>query len=176
MLKITVKKQYVEYLSRFASKEESRYYLNGLFFDKQDNVLVATDGHRLGYIENGFTADSDMAESGYIVKFNKQALSLLKSFKHAEEFEVIIDDNKASLNVWGSQMSLELIDATYPDWRRVTHDESQAVTEIGLDGGYVKDFMIKKPLKLSFCGVTNAIRVEVPELPEFKGLLMPCRV
>ena len=176
MLKITVKKSYVEYLSRFTSKEESRYYLNGLFFDKQDNVLAATDGHRLGYIENGFTADSDMAESGYIVKFNKQALSLLKSFKHAEEFEVIIDDNKASLNIWGSQMSLELIDASYPDWRRVTHDESQAVTEIGLDGGYVKDFMIKKPLKLSFCGTTAPIRVEVPEIPEFKGLLMPCRV
>lgn len=176
MLKITVKKQYVEYLSRFASKEAARYYLNGLFFDKRDNALASTDGHRLGYIENAFTTDSELPEDGYIIKFSKQALSLLKSFKHAEEFEIIIDDNKASLNVWGSQMSLELIDASYPNWRKVTHDESEAVKEIGLDGGYVKDFMIKKPLKLSFCGVASAIRVEVPELPEFKGLLMPCRV
>ena len=99
MLKITVKKSYVEYLSRFTSKEESRYYLNGLFFDKQDNVLAATDGHRLGYIENGFTADSDMAESGYIVKFNKQALSLLKSFKHAEEFNEFLQKSGVKENV-----------------------------------------------------------------------------
>ena len=173
---IKVKKQYVEYLSRFASKEEVRYYLNGIYFDKKDNALASTDGHRLGYIENGFTADSELPEDGYIIKFSKQALSFIKSFKHADEIDIIIEDKAAVIQVWGASMSLELIDASYPDWRRVTHDESEAVTEIGLDGGYVKDFMIKKPLKLSFCGTTAPIRVEVPEIPEFKGLLMPCRV
>lgn len=176
MLKITVKKQYVEYLSRFASKEEVRYYLNGVYFDKRDNALASTDGHRLGYIENAFTADSELPEDGYIIKFSKQALSLLKSFKHAEDIEIIIDDNKASLNVWGSQMSLELIDAAYPDWRRVCTDESEAIKQIGLNPKLLKDFQIKQFVRLEFSGVTNPIRVVVPELPEFYGLLMPARV
>jgi DNA polymerase-3 subunit beta len=173
---IKVKKQYVEYLSRFASKEEVRYYLNGVYFDKKDNALAATDGHRLGYIENAFTADSELPEDGYIIKFSKQALSFIKSFKYAEEIEIIIEEKAAVVQVWGASMSLDLIDGIYPDWRRVTKTEPEAVSEIGLDGGYLKDFVIKKPLKLSFNGTTAAICVEVSEIPEFKGLLMPCRV
>ena len=176
MLKITVKKSYVEYLNRFASTEEVRYYLSGLFFDKQENTLVATDGHRLGVIKNAFTHEGEFAESGYIIKFSKQALSLLKSFKYAEDIEITINDNKASLNVWGSQISLEIIDADYPNWRRICTEESEAITKIGLNPKLLKDFQIKDFVRLEFTGDTSPIRVIVPELPEFYGLLMPARV
>ena len=177
MLKITVKKTYVEYLNRFVSTgKDSRYYLEGIYFDKNELAIASTDGHRLGVVKNAYFYEGEFNEDGYIVKFSKEALSLLKSFKYAEEVEVIIEDNKATLNVFGSQISLEIIDADYPNWRRICTEESEAITKIGLNPKLLKDFQIKEFVKLEFTGATSPIRVVVSELPEFYGLLMPARV
>ena len=177
MLKITVKKQYVEYLSRFVHVgRDSRYYLEGIYFDKNELALASTDGHRLGAIRNGFFYEGEFAEYGYIIKFSKEVLSFIKSFKFADELDIIIDGDSAVLNICGASMSLELIDASYPDWRRVCTEESEAIRQIGLNPKLLKDFQIKQFVRLEFSGVTNPIRVIVPELPEFYGLLMPARV
>ena len=177
MTKITVKKSYIEYLSRFVHVgRDSRYYLEGIYFDKNELALASTDGHRLGAIKNGFFYEGDFAEYGYIIKFSKEVLSFIKSFKFAEELEITINDDSAVLNICGASMSLELIDSTFPDWRRVCTDESEAIKQIGLNPKLLKDFQIKQFVRLEFSGVTNPIRVIVPELPEFYGLLMPARV
>lgn len=46
--------EHLEWVLKAASREESRYYLNGIFFDwtENDGVIVATDGHRLHSFEH----------------------------------------------------------------------------------------------------------------------------
>lgn len=171
---ITVKKDWAEYLNRFVSTEQSRYYLQGVFFDPEENAICGTDGHRLGYFKGGFTADSDMPKDGYIIKFEKGFFTKVKSFS---DLELTIDGRRVfCADIYAG----EVIDGNFPNWRNVLPKDTPEVTqEIGFNPYLLKDFAVDKrhPIcKLVFRGKMSPVEVFTPEYPEFCGLIMPCRV
>lgn len=189
MIKIKTTANKLVYMNRFVSKEQARYYLQGVYFEPDGLKLISTDGHRIGIYDNAFTV-SEEAEgefNGLIIKLNKEFLSELKSMKNKEITLTIntISDN-APVIIDGSFNQVGIvIDAEYPHWQNVIPDESKPtpMTVIGVNPDYLKDFKPDKNhygVKMEFFTNKNGIgyapiKISVINMPEFTGYLMPVR-
>lgn len=110
--------------SQFAiSTEETRYYLNGIYFHVAggDNSAtlraVATDGHRLAQI------DADLPEGakgmvGVIVP-RKTVSEVLRLFESAGSIEISVGSGKIRFSSGEVELTSKLIDGTFPDYGRV---------------------------------------------------------
>ena len=108
---------------RFASNEETRYYLKGIFIEPTPGAtkglrLVATNGHALfcAYDPNG-TADS----TG-IVALSDAALKQCKTPKRELPRQIVVTGDTATVMRESETIAISekcLIDGTYPDYRRV---------------------------------------------------------
>lgn len=96
------------------STEETRYYLNGVCFSRDQDgvdVLVATDGHRL--ISHRFNHGRD--DNLILPNIALAALHLLP-----QPSAIWAGENRMSFHYPGGEFRTKLIDGTFPDWRRVT--------------------------------------------------------
>lgn len=113
------------------SKEDTRYYLNGIFMhvpEKGDLAgklcFVATDGHRLARW-HGAVPDGAQALPPSIVhsKTIKQISSLIEGLdvKNADDVEVsvAVSVNKIAVTIGTCDLVCKLIDGMYPDYTRV---------------------------------------------------------
>ncbi len=114
--------------TRFAiSTEETRYYLNGIFFhvaDEDRPVLkaAATDGHRLAR----FTLDRPEGAAGMpdVIVPRKAVAELRKLLEEALEGSVQVDLSPSKIRFTlggegGVVLTSKLIDGTFPDYSRV---------------------------------------------------------
>lgn len=122
-----------EYLSAFkialecAGKDDTRYYLNGVYLEPNKNRMTATDGHRM-FVSN--IADEMIEVEGndpvivgiYNPVTNKRVDRLPKSWK-----KVIIDFETMTISdpLKGS-LAIKIIDGRFPECSRVV---SSAVNE-----------------------------------------------
>jgi DNA polymerase-3 subunit beta len=123
--------------TRFAiSMEETRYYLNGIFFHSSDEdgtkVLktVATDGHRLGSIHIDAPAGSEDIPGVIIPR--KTALELCKLLENVDEtVSVSLSQNKIAFTI-GDNATLisKLIDGTFPDYQKVIPQYNKNILKI----------------------------------------------
>ena len=111
--------------SKFAvSTEETRYYLNGVYFhvaeEPDGRVLraVATDGHRLARIDAALPAGADSAP-GVIVP--RKTVGELRKLLEDDEGEVAISvsETKIRFSVGGLVLTSKVIDGAFPDYSRV---------------------------------------------------------
>ena len=111
--------------TRFAiSTEETRYYLNGIYFHEApgegDAMLraVATDGHRLAKIEAPLP---DGAEGMPGVIMPRKTVTELHKLIEADEGDVQIElsDSKVRIRLDGMTLTSKLIEGTFPDYARV---------------------------------------------------------
>ncbi len=119
--------------TRFAiSNEETRYFLNGIYFHKKKNsaeellTMVATDGHRLAKVE--FNSSNQAADiPGVIIprKTIYELSKLLADFKG--NVKINIDPNKIIFFVDKSVLISKLIDGTFPDYQKVIPDNNDNV-------------------------------------------------
>ncbi len=118
------------------STEETRYYLNGIFFHTLDagagTVLraVATDGHRLARVEMPAPKGSE-GMPGVIVP-RKAVAEIQKLVEDGgESVEVELSPAKIRLTFAGVVLTSKLIDGTFPDYQRVipTGNDKQLVVE-----------------------------------------------
>ncbi|HEY8594552.1 MAG TPA: DNA polymerase III subunit beta [Devosiaceae bacterium] len=107
------------------SSEETRYYLNGIYFHTMpadgETVLraVATDGHRLARAEATAPAGAE-GMPGIIVP-RKTVGEVLKLLEGAEdEISVELSDTKIRFTLGGVVLLSKLIEGTFPDYERVT--------------------------------------------------------
>lgn len=112
-------------LTQFAiSTEETRYYLNGIFFhsieDDGDLVLraVATDGHRLARAQSKAPSGSE-GMPGIIIP--RKAVGEIQKLLEDPDATVglEISDTKIRLTVGAVVLTSKLIDGTFPDYNRV---------------------------------------------------------
>lgn len=101
------------------AQQDVRYYLNGLLFEIDGNILrtVASDGHRLAVFEDMLDAETDAAQA---ILPRKGALEL---------FRLLADDESSLTMELGSNavrvvmpefcFSSKLIEGRFPDYRRV---------------------------------------------------------
>ncbi len=117
------------------SSEETRYYLNGIYFHAIEAGgapllrAVATDGHRMARAEVDAPAGSE-GMPGIIVP-KKTVSEVQKLLEGADgEVEVEVSDTKIRFTLGGVVLLSKLIEGTFPDYERVTpknNDKSMQV-------------------------------------------------
>ncbi len=111
--------------TRFAiSTEETRYYLNGIYFHVTEGDggemlrAVATDGHRLARVERS-APEGAVGMAGVIVP-RKTVLEIRKLIDEFDgEVEISLSDTKIRYGFDSAVVTSKLIDGTFPDYTRV---------------------------------------------------------
>ncbi|PPR10791.1 MAG: DNA polymerase III subunit beta [Alphaproteobacteria bacterium MarineAlpha11_Bin1] len=111
--------------TRFAmSTEETRYYLNGLYFHATDASgtevlrIVSTDGHRLARVEVALP-EGAAGMPGIIVP-RKAVGEIYKLIEEVEEnIEISLSETKIRFAFGEAVLTSKLIDGTFPDYDRV---------------------------------------------------------
>jgi DNA polymerase-3 subunit beta len=126
----------------FASKEDVRYYLNGVCIEVAPDgaYIVATDGHRMFAVREPCEGlVPRLGNKCYIVP--RAALeSILKTSKGDSMLVRPSDDGKtAVLEFGGVSATCTLIDGRFPDWRRVIPAKDQSGMAGQFNGDYMAD-------------------------------------
>jgi DNA polymerase-3 subunit beta len=119
--------------TRFAiSTEETRYYLNGIYFHKAENgnlCAVATDGHRLALTQQALPSGA------------AQMPSVIVPRKTVGELRKLLDDYDGDVSIGLSETRVEfgfglvrltskLIDGTFPDYTRVIPSGNDRIMQV----------------------------------------------
>jgi len=121
------------------STDEIRMNLNGIFFetdgagDKVRLKMVATDGHRLAEaLGPAGSAGGMTLEKGVIIP-RKGMLEVRKIAEEEEEVEIGIDHGMFIMKNKNLTIKVSLIDAEYPDYRRVIPAEKGTLLQFSRD-------------------------------------------
>jgi len=118
-----------------ASTEESRYNLNGIFFegislgDKNLARMVATDGHRLALIERE-SPEFLGVKKGVIIP--KRGLNEVKKIvaENPGEIRISVSENSFVLKVSSFVVIIRLIDGEFPDYKQVIPSENDKIIKL----------------------------------------------
>ena len=171
------------FVARFVSKEETRYYLNGVYIEphpKKGVLIVATDGRRLGV---GYDEDGACKESG-IWPVTTPLLSACTRKRPLQVGQVTVEfDGRFAVVSEGANPDFAAlsvcIDAKYPDWRRVVPKSLECGDHpLVYNAKYLAGFKPPAPntaIQLYSSGPKEPATVLVSGMPEFIGVLMPMR-
>jgi DNA polymerase-3 subunit beta len=129
-------KRLIENAQFAISTEETRYYLNGIYFHtvEVDGVAllraVATDGHRLARVETAAPVGS-AGMPGVIAP--RKAVSEIQKLLEDMTQEVVVEIStaKARFQFGDVKLTTKLIDGTFPDYSRVipSHNDKRLVID-----------------------------------------------
>ena len=173
----------------FISKDETRYYLSGVNVASGDGnsvLCVATDGRRMGIQRaDGICLKAATVRVPAALKTDRViwlviygkggsatdgSVGLVAAETAEEALSTPIEEALAAF-------ADSLIDAEYPDWRRVVPSKPDGKTA-GFNADYVRAFARKKGDALSISNFDPAAPNIVlrPNDPDFFGVLMPMKV
>ena len=104
------------------SDDETRYFMNGVFFEKTEDkfVMVATDGRRLAYITKPAAADT--ADFPGIIIPPKILNIVLKRAGDEGMAGISVTDKTIFIQFGSYKLSSVLIEGQFPNYRRVIPD------------------------------------------------------
>lgn len=119
---VYVKKSDFDFVALAMSTEETRYYLNGILFNKAG--LVATDGHRMNIAEfkSGFNHDH--------IILPRNAVNIIQDCMKEEKINditVFFARDSFYATVGKYKIKGKLVDGSFPDYTRVTGGISENV-------------------------------------------------
>ena len=138
---------YAGLASLFSSKDDIRFYLNGIYIEPCENdegaYIVATDGHRLvAYHDRGAT----ITEPLILSTDNKGFFQTAKKKDYAGVYGSFVRDDEGFITLSipeGDSYRLKTIEGKFPDWKRVIHrsrfDNEKCSNFVGLNSKYLKD-------------------------------------
>jgi DNA polymerase-3 subunit beta len=116
--------QMIERTMYAASLDETRYNLNGVFVERLADTgklrMVATDGHRLAYVDRALGADLEGLDGGVIIP--RKGLAELKKLvdeEDADEVELGFEGNSGLVRKRGVTLVMRLIEGEFPNYRQV---------------------------------------------------------
>lgn len=114
MINTSIELSTIKALMLFAGKKDIRSYLNGLHIEQSatGTFAVASNGHAIAIAR----IDSEAHEPASIT-IDRQYVDNLKS-NYAVSFEQV-EGGMVKLGVIGTSLTVPVMDAKYPDWRRV---------------------------------------------------------
>ncbi len=125
--------------TKFAiSNEETRYFLNGLYFNvtneenKNTVTLVGTDGHRLAKFSHEIEKKVDQFSGVIIPKKTIYELSKLLS-EIDTNVKISISSNKIVFIIGDIIFISKLIDGSFPDYKRVIPNDNTNILKINRD-------------------------------------------
>ena len=111
-----------------ASMDETRYNLNGVFFEVEKDQgklrMVATDGHRLAMVDRSIPGDIEGLQSGVIIP--RKALAELKRLLDedgATEVELAFEGNSGFARGGDVTLGMRLIEGEFPNYQQVIPSE-----------------------------------------------------
>ena len=115
------------------SSDETRYILNGLYFEPGDKGAVravATDGHRLSMVERQMEGDFKL-KKGVIIP-RKGLMELKRLLEEAPDAECYLGfgDTSAIFKKAGLSMVMRLIDGQFPDYQEVIPKEGDKAIKL----------------------------------------------
>ena len=106
------------------ANQDVRFYLNGLMLNISNNILklVASDGHRLSFYEDEINQATGLEAS--IIIPRKGILELSRLIDNPD-IELNIQFSKNNIRIFNDNLifSAKLIDAKYPDFGKVIHQD-----------------------------------------------------
>ncbi|MDR2313273.1 MAG: DNA polymerase III subunit beta [Spirochaetaceae bacterium] len=107
------------------SDDETRYFMNGIFFKKEEEkiVMVATDGRRLAYIEKSI-AFKENGSSGIIIP-PKILSVLLKRAGDEGMLNISVTDKNIFIRFGYYKLSSVLIEGQFPNYQRVIPENQE---------------------------------------------------
>ena len=121
-----------------ASNDETRYNLNGVFFEPQGAVLrlVATDGHRLTVSERPLSGDFGLKKGVILPKkgLNELRKLLTEAAESGEEKPVSqlgFAENSAVYKRPGVILVMRLIEGLFPDYKQVIPKPGEKIVKVG---------------------------------------------
>ena len=122
--------------TKFAiSNEETRYFLNGLYFsinnenDKSMLTFVGTDGHRLAKFSISNSSKSKDVNGVIIPKKTINELYKLLS-ENSNDIQIEINSNKIIFYIGKLIFISKLIDGTFPDYKRVIPKNNNEILHV----------------------------------------------
>lgn len=107
------------------AKEETRYILNGIFFEKKEEGkklnLVATDGRRLSFITEEIDEIEKPDPFGMIVPI-KVLRELERVLDKEGNCSISIDENRVYFKINDVEMSSNLLEGNFPNYNQVIPD------------------------------------------------------
>jgi DNA polymerase III subunit beta len=118
------------------STEETRYYLNGIYFHQATFLgrnapslrCVATDGHRLAQVEM-VLPEGAKGMPGIIVP-RKTVGEITRLFGADTEIHIELSQGKIRLEADGVTLTSKLIDGTFPDYGRVIPQNNEKILRV----------------------------------------------
>lgn len=111
-----------------ASTDETRYNLNGVFVERIADTgklrMVATDGHRLAYVDRALGEFESLADGGVIIP--RKGLAELKKLvdeEDADEIELGFEGNNGLARKGAVTLTMRLIEGEFPNYRQVIPSE-----------------------------------------------------
>jgi DNA polymerase III sliding clamp (beta) subunit (PCNA family) len=201
-MKFTVSRNELMAALLFASDDENRYTLQGVLVEthhKNKPKLVSTDGRRLAVIET--VADQpEMTEAIsasflFSAAFIKPLCGLSKAIGGKLfpwiEFDCQLGEKPVSVLFVGSQCTVTvrdnaLIEGGFPNWQKVLPAKNaprKPINDLGINADFMADFskaakMLEATspvLQMNLIGKNEAIEVRMSMVPNFYGLIMPCK-
>jgi DNA polymerase-3 subunit beta len=128
----------IERTSFAVSTDETRYNLNGVFFESSPEVLrlVATDGHRLSLSEKKLGATFGLKRGVILPKKGLQELRKLlseavESGEEKPEAKLGFVENSAIFRRPGVVLVMRLIEGLFPDYKQVIPKAGEKVVKLG---------------------------------------------
>ncbi len=123
-------------LTAFAvSSDETRYNLNGVFFEPAGGTLrtVATDGHRLSLAERKLPGEFHVKKG--VILPRKGLGEMKKLLLEAEDGEAKLGfvENSAVVQRPGVKLVMRLIEGVFPDYRQVIPKQGEKSFSVGRD-------------------------------------------
>jgi DNA polymerase-3 subunit beta len=122
--------QMIERTMYASSADETRYNLNGVFVellaDTKKVRMVATDGHRLAYVDRSLGSEIEGLASGVIIP--RKALAELRRLleeEDADELELGFQGNSGLVRKKGVTLTMRLIEGEFPSYRQVIPREAK---------------------------------------------------
>jgi DNA polymerase-3 subunit beta len=116
--------QMIERSMYAASADETRYNLNGVFIERIEESgklrMVATDGHRLAYVDRDLGDGLEGLGAGVIIP--RKGLAELKRLvdeEDADELEIGFEGNNGLVRKKGVTLVMRLIEGEFPNYRQV---------------------------------------------------------
>jgi DNA polymerase-3 subunit beta len=128
----------IELTSFAASTDETRYNLNGVFFEPQGPVLrmVATDGHRLALSERPLAGDYALKRGVILPRKGLHELKKLlgesvDAATEKPETKLGFAENSAIYRRPGVVLAMRLIEGMFPDYKQVIPKQGEKIVKVG---------------------------------------------
>ena len=147
-----------------SSVDETRYNLNGVYLEHQPDTgklrMVATDGHRLAYVDRTLSVDISSLSSGVIIP--RKGLAELKRLvdeDDEEEIELGFEGNSGLARKGSVTLVMRLIEGEFPNYRQVIPSDMNHQLTTG------RDFLVHALRRVSLLSAerSHAVKMDLSQ-------------